>query len=615
MLCAFIHLRVCVCVCALNPLIAQGEISFEDFVAVSGNTYSAVVNYTNDANTTYPTSIDLRIEVSGGATSVSAQQAPGGWAASYNSTTKIARFNGSVIPPPMPPQIPVWNSAPGATNKIGTISFDIANSGCVSLESTIASLLIDLNHPLVGLVPPVENSDFACKVAGEITLAAGTSSLRPRLVELSAPGALSTTTVTMGNDFTFLMNQINYSGGIPTASLNVFPDSYDEYNSNLNLSDLNLIQDYILGRISLVPFQLVASDANKDSYVDIFDIIGIQKVILGTNVPSDMPQPWAYPTTPSLPSVTDPVSYVESYDFSDINTLTSLDFTAIKLGDVSIDDLDYDKSTGDTRFFHLEDVGISTGEIVNVPVFVDDLDKMDLLSMSLGFQQDKVEIVGVDAAALPVQVNDNYVINRSEGTFNLIWSELAAPGQSSGETPAFYLKISAIQEVPSLAEVLYLTEDRVTNTAFWTNHQKSKGGKVVPVNLSLRWEELTSVDHLADFVVLTSENPISDEIRLTISSEVAQMANLQLFDVSGRQVFSNVASLAVGDTPVSIRPLINNLTKGVYVLLVSDDSGRRYSTKIVKWAFFSNLKPHTTEFSCVGLAIVVVCEIEYFFFY
>jgi hypothetical protein len=258
------------------------------------------------------------------------------------------------------------------------------------------------------------------------------------------------------------------------------------------------------------------------------------------------------------------------------------DLISRPLGDVSIDDPDYDKSVKNTRFFHLEDMAIKRGETVSVPVFVDDLKKIDLLSMSLGFQQDKVELVGVDAEALPIQVNDNYVINQEEGTLNLIWSNLAAPRRSTARAPAFYLKVRAIQAIPSLAELFFLTTDRTTNSAFWADHEKNKGGKIIPVNLSLRWEKQLSVNSISDFVVLTSENPISEEIRVTINSKIAQEATLQLVDVAGRQVYSSVANLTVGDTPVRIRPSFNNSAKGVYVLLISDDSGRQYSTKIVR---------------------------------
>jgi hypothetical protein len=557
------------CVCTLNPLVAQGEISFEDFVTVSGNTYSVVVNYTNDANTTDPLFIDLRVEVSGAVSSILAVGTGAGWGGDLIPSTQTVQFNGNPIPGSG------WNTAPGATIKLGTITFDIVNSGCVALESTSASLLLDFSHPLTVLAPPVKNSDYACKSSGKVNLATGTSSLRLRLIEFSAPGALSTSAVTSGNDYSLGLNQIDYSAS-PSASLNVFPDSYDELNDNVDIADVNLISNYTLGNTTLQPFQLVAGDANKDSYIDIL------RVILGTNSPSDMPQPWAYPPSASVPSVTDPVSYPESYDFSDINLLTSLDFTAIKLGDVSIDDPDYDKSVKNTRFFHLEDMAIKRGETVSVPVFVDDLKKIDLLSMSLGFQQDKVELVGVDAEALPIQVNDNYVINQEEGTLNLIWSNLAAPRRSTARAPAFYLKVRAIQAIPSLAELFFLTTDRTTNSAFWADHEKNKGGKIIPVNLSLRWEKQLSVNSISDFVVLTSENPISEEIRVTINSKIAQEATLQLVDVAGRQVYSSVANLTVGDTPVRIRPSFNNSAKGVYVLLISDDSGRQYSTKIVR---------------------------------
>jgi hypothetical protein len=114
------------------------------------------------------------------------------------------------------------------------------------------------------------------------------------------------------------------------------------------------------------------------------------------------------------------------------------------------------------------------------------------------------------------------------------------------------------------------------------DNQKSKEGKEIPVNLSLHWEKPALVNSTSDFVMLTSENPISEEIRVTISSGIAQAASIQLVDVTGREVYSSVMNLTVGETPVRIRPTFNNSAKGVYVLRISDDSGRQYTTKVIR---------------------------------
>jgi hypothetical protein len=556
---------------------AQGTISFEDFTNISGNTYSVVVNYTNDSDATQPSSIDIQIKVNGAASSVSVQQAQGGWAASYNSTSSTARFNGGVAPSPGGS----WNSSPGATTKIGTIIFNIANSGCVSLVSTTASFLIAPSHPVFFLLPPVVNSDYACKAAGKIDLAAGTSPLRTRLLNLIAPGSPNSFAVTSGSDFSFPLVQVAH-GTNPVASISVIPDSYDEYNDNLNIFDMNLMQDYILGRVSLQPFQIVASDINKDSYVDIFDITGLARVILGTNTPSDMPQPWAYPTSPSLPSISFPVSYAETYEFSDIEQLTSLDFTAIKLGDVSIDDPDYDKSLEKTRFIRMGNTSIKSGETVNLPVFVQDLDKIELLSMSLGFDQDKVALISLERAALPVEAEDNFVVNQDNGTLNLIWSSLASPIESTDNSPAFYIKLRANQNIPNLAELFSLITDRTTNTAYLSPPAKVTGSKVTIVNLALSWEEKVQKASPGSFVKMNSQNPIQEEVRLLIGSKAAQRANIQLFDINGRQVYSSVLNLNVGDTPVNINTTAINIARGTYTLRISDDSGRKHVIKLFK---------------------------------
>lgn len=102
--------------------------------------------------------------------------------------------------------------------------------------------------------------------------------------------------------------------------------------------DLVHIQRHILGIKRFdSPYQILASDVNGSGSVSVADLSAIRKVILGINddFPNDVPS-WIFVSNDGITDPLYPYNYKSYYDtdFLTRDTL-SLDFTAIKMGDVN----------------------------------------------------------------------------------------------------------------------------------------------------------------------------------------------------------------------------------------------------------------------------------------
>jgi hypothetical protein len=178
----------------------------------------------------------------------------------------------------------------------------------VSLAGTVA--YYPTNYPSVGLAATrVDNVTMSLTWAANL-LTAGTL----------ADGSYGLSNIPVGGTYCVTPTKTNDT---PVAN-------------GVTVADLAIIQAYVLGKLPLDPYQLLAADVNTNGIITVADLALIQAVILGklTNFPAGL---WRFvPADYVFPNPTNPWTAPSQRWYTNLAaTVTNGDFIAIKLGDVN----------------------------------------------------------------------------------------------------------------------------------------------------------------------------------------------------------------------------------------------------------------------------------------
>ena len=316
---------------------------------------------------------------------------------------------------------------------------------------------------------------------------------------------------------------------------------------------------------------------NADGAINVIDMGAIQQAILGISE-DGIASSWVYPTSTSLNQLSTPDSYETQYDFSDILPNTFLDFIAIKVGDVNITSQDYDKTLG-SKNMEIADVRIAAGEVVNVPVFIEDINDMLTTSFALKFNTEAISVTGLTSGSLDISANKDYTIDHERGILNSILINLNTDKKLEENKPAFNLKVEAKMNLKGISNAIKLTSDKVDNEVFTAPTSLKSSNP--PASLEIDWTE-NSTPLLADFATLVSANPLQNEIVLEITSKYKQKGTFTIFDITGKLIHTQLNELAIGVNRVEILKNQSYLPTGAYILNVQDEKGREVAIKLIK---------------------------------
>jgi peroxiredoxin len=299
----------------------------------------------------------------------------------------------------------------------------------------------------------------------------------------------------------------------------------------LTTYDLVLISKHILGLEPFeCPYQFTAADVNCSGTVTTFDILQARKVILG--VDPDLPcGSWRF-----LP------------DSAVLSGGNCQDFTGIKLGDVNAgacgDSLGGPADTrGERKVLRVTDQYLQPGETRAVSLYLDNEVQLEGMQLAFGYAPNNLQIQGIRTDVLPDFDASAYDIQAN--TTRLSW--VFAPGCRIGSgAPVLQLHLTA-QKGGWLSELLQ---------AGFASEMYESHGVISP--LDLHWERETSG-------LSFSPNPSNGRFILRTQAEVGGEYCIQVTDVQGRVVFTQMLSVQKGDNRLEISlPELNN---GLYALL------------------------------------------------
>lgn len=228
--------------CLSLTIIAQnGTITYSSYANPGSSNVSIDVFY-NNQGVFLPNNIDVIINLSSIPVSANAQPAPGStWSATYNGAGNRVEFSGAVTSG--------WNSANGAANLLGTITFMPNDAGCLSFVSAPSSLLISFGPPPTGKTPPSALSESYCTFDGQINLAAGTSALRTRLIQrIDQVSGIGLNAITVGTTYDF-PEAIQLNPDFTVAVNRTLLPPLAKFNGNIDIFDVVAILNHILGSV------------------------------------------------------------------------------------------------------------------------------------------------------------------------------------------------------------------------------------------------------------------------------------------------------------------------------------------------------------------------------
>ena len=349
---------------------------------------------------------------------------------------------------------------------------------------------------------------------------------------------------------------------IPTnATYEVRPRENSDASDGVTSLDLVLIKRHILGvDVFNSPYQMIAADASNDGRVTTFDILELQRLILGINDEFSNNQSWRFLNAEDTSNDIDPSDFLESITIENLtNNVINVDFLGVKIGDVSAADagglIESSSRSRKTLQFSTNDALVKSGETVEIPIAAENFNQ--IIGYQFTMQLDGLAFVDVKEGALPV--NESNFAQLDAETVTTVWSTDKAV--SVNET-LFTVVVEAMEDV-ALSDALIFNAS-VTPALAYEESAKS-------MDIALNFESLVVGNNRNTQLLQNVPNPFQDET--SIEFELAQEGTvlLQVFDATGRNIISEKNEYEEGKHSIQLTNL-DNLPEGIlyYQLSTAD---------------------------------------------
>jgi len=313
----------------------------------------------------------------------------------------------------------------------------------------------------------------------------------------------------------------------------IIPNKNDDMMNGISTIDLVMIQRHILGVEKITsPYRLIAADVNKDAKVSAADLIDLRKVILGTQASFTNNKSWRFVDkayTFQDPSFAFAEAFPEVYTITQLSAAMTVDFTAIKVGDINGDvEANANSTKAATRSNNA--LVLTTGnqtytsnQNIVVPVTVVENAEVSGFQFTVEFDKDQFNLVAVNST-LPSITDYNFgLTNLSEGKVTMSYSTNKFISLAEG-TEVFTLTLRAKRD-GQLAEAMQIGST-ITRAEAYTNNLE-----VMKVNFDVE-------TRMANVTTLFQNTPNPFRSMTNITFELAEegQARLTLVDVAGRLI-------------------------------------------------------------------------------
>ncbi len=312
--------------------------------------------------------------------------------------------------------------------------------------------------------------------------------------------------------------------------------------------DLVLIQKHLLQTLMLdSPYKQIAADINHDNNITAIDLIELRKLILGVTDEFNNNQPWRFVDSDyTFADANNPLDedFTEVYEIAALNSDMTIDFTAVKVGDVNnsrtvnFDNESTENRSGQTFKLTTDNVTFSAGDRVSVPFEAMNTNTLTGYQFTMEFDTDLLELTNVTYADL--NVNDsNFGKNKvSQGMISTSWNNAVGTEINRGET-LFTLEFIARGEgsVSGAVEV---------NSAITRAEAYNVYNEIADVTLQVR------TDGGVYALYQNTPNPFSSQTQIAFEIPVDQKVTINVYDVTGKVITNISNTYSAGYNTVTI---------------------------------------------------------------
>lgn len=332
--------------------------------------------------------------------------------------------------------------------------------------------------------------------------------------------------------------------GIVDENDSITPNYTDTAINGVNIRDLVLIHQHIIGPEKLNTKQLIAADVNADSSVSGIDLVELKKLILGIYQDFPAKQIWNFIERP--------------LGVNEISVRGN--YLGVKTGDV--DDtavLENDMIDYETISIVYEDVVFNRGQSYEVPIYYNSSERTaNGLEFSFDIDESLVHIDDISSSLLDGPID--YHIN--QGMLKILYlSELESlnPADILCTITVTALENSTLSNSLSFSEELPSFVLDSENVLF-------------EIEAELDGELTNGTHNVEGYSVSVYPNPVSDILYLDIPTEIkASDYELSIFDITGREMLTSKANTRIN---------LSRLSTGVYTYRLQLGQ-KYYSDKLI----------------------------------
>jgi hypothetical protein len=346
--------------------------------------------------------------------------------------------------------------------------------------------------------------------------------------------------------FVNLQNQIPFGGDYQVV---VRADKPDAPLNGVTTFDLVLMSKHILGIEAFTSaYQMEAADVNNSNSVTTFDIVEIRKLILGINDSFALVPAWRFvkplPNPANLGSFT---ALQDTYQLVLPNLQVDTAFSGFQFVGVKYGDVNYtaalggeadDRSVAKPLYLEIDDQDVEAGETIDLPIRLGPTYHLDGWQIALDADPEALELEslsGMDTMYYRLSKHQLRAINHSG--FGKLYRD------EKNET-ILVLRVKVLKDT-RLSKVLWLNAQKLQPEAYVPGAKNETLRH--PIELRFNARSLDAVQYFS-----VSPNPFVDEVHFYMYLQNAGTAYLELFNLSGQQVFSESYELAEGNQRVHL---------------------------------------------------------------
>ena len=312
------------------------------------------------------------------------------------------------------------------------------------------------------------------------------------------------------------------------------------------------------------PYKIIAADANGSNSVSTIDIVLIRRLILNIVDTFTNNVPWRFINSDF--TFTNPANPFEGPfpEFRSVNNLMfdqpNFNFIAVKTGDVtedvnfSLTDSGVVRSISNRPGVVVKDQFLKQGTHIQIPIAIQDINKMVACQFTLYANPDKAEILDISEGDIGLDLKEQTSMHQAHnGYVTAMWENPTQEHYESNHT-AFYITIRILED-GWLSDVLQINSDLTPAFGFDID------GRVWPINLNYTTTGLVN----GNIRIEVYPNPFLDYFEMDVFSPYRKKVKLMIRDITGQLIYTNSQEVQPGINNIVIHEL-SDIKSGVYTV-------------------------------------------------